>query len=60
MLDGSVTNPGRFELPANRVRLFVYTDIPEAMNLSVSTQSRRTGKILFSRDLVPAALPAEK
>ncbi|MEO2016398.1 MAG: hypothetical protein ABGZ53_18730 [Fuerstiella sp.] len=51
LLDDLVHNVARYELPADRVRLFVYTAVPDEFMISVSAEARSTGRILFSKDL---------
>jgi len=51
LMDDLVDTPGRFELPADRIRLFVYSPPPKDFDLSVSATAKRAGRILFVKDL---------
>ena len=51
LLDDLVNKVSRYELPSDRLRLFVYTTLPDEFMISVSTDTKNTGKILFARDL---------
>lgn len=52
LLDDGIVQPGKFVLPADRVRLFVYAPIPESAVLAVDTDCHRVGKVLFVRDIL--------
>lgn len=51
LLDDLVNNVTRYELPSDRLRLFVYAPLPDEFMISVSTDAKSTGRILFVRDL---------
>lgn len=51
LLDDLMNRPNEFELPSDRVRLFVYTEVPDEFLLNVSAEVRATGRILFTKDL---------
>ncbi|MEQ9406428.1 MAG: hypothetical protein RIK87_01835 [Fuerstiella sp.] len=51
LLDDLVNRPVRFELPSDRLRLYVYTEIPEEFSLRISADVSGTGRILFTKDL---------
>ncbi len=51
LIDDCVQSVERFRLPEGRVRLLVYAPIPDSMQLSVSATARRSGRILFVREL---------
>lgn len=51
LMDDLTNRPNEFELPSDRIRLFVYTDVPEEFQLNVSAEVRATGRILFTKDL---------
>lgn len=51
LIDDLVHNPTRFELPADRIRLFVYAEIPEEFSMSLSAEAKNTGRILFTKDI---------
>ena len=46
-----VNDLSRFQLPADKVRLLIYSPIPESLQLSVDTEVKRDGRILFVRDI---------
>ncbi len=46
-----VNDLSRFQLPADKVRLLIYSPIPESLQLSVDTDVKRDGRILFVRDI---------
>ncbi|MDG1897308.1 MAG: hypothetical protein P8J37_20625 [Fuerstiella sp.] len=52
LLDDLVNKVTRYELPSDRLRLFVYTALPEEFVISVSAAAKSTGRILFARDLL--------
>lgn len=58
LLDDLVNKPAKFELPADRVRLFVYTEVPEDFALNVSAEAKNSGRILFCRDVFISGGPA--
>ena len=60
LLDELVFRPSQFELPPNRIRLFVYTDIPDDFAITASTEAKRTGKILFIKDVSSSVSPSEQ
>jgi hypothetical protein len=43
--------PEEFELPADRVRLLIYSPIEEHMQLQLDTTARQTGRVLYVHDL---------
>lgn len=51
LIDDLVDTAANFELPNDRIRLFVYASIPEEFNLNVSADVRRSGRVLFMKDL---------
>lgn len=51
LLDDLVNKPNQFELPSDRIRLLVYSDIPDEFQISVSAEAKKTGRILFTKDL---------
>jgi hypothetical protein len=51
LLDDLVNNVTRYELPSDRLRLFVYTALPDEFMISVSADAISTGRILFVSDL---------
>lgn len=42
-----------YELPADRLRLFVYRELPEQLSLTMSAESKSTGRVLVVQDLFP-------
>lgn len=52
LLDDLANRPREFELPADRIRLFVYTEIPDEFVIPVSAPTQNTGRILFVKDLM--------
>ncbi|APZ96331.1 hypothetical protein [Fuerstiella marisgermanici] len=51
LLDDLVDQPGRFELPPDRLRLFVYADAPDSFAMDVDAEVKATGRVLFVKDL---------
>ncbi|HIE98987.1 MAG TPA: hypothetical protein EYG03_23180 [Planctomycetes bacterium] len=51
LLDDLVNKVARYELPADRLRLFVYTAVPDEFMISVNAEAKSTGRILFAKDL---------
>ncbi|MEZ6061217.1 MAG: hypothetical protein R3C19_12705 [Planctomycetaceae bacterium] len=51
LLDEIEYDPTRFELPADRIRLLVYSPIPETLQVPTSVEARETGWVLFVKDL---------
>ena len=51
LLDDLVNKVARYELPSDRLRLFVYTEVPDEFMISVSAEAASTGRILFVKDL---------
>ncbi|MCA9084729.1 MAG: hypothetical protein KDA81_11765 [Planctomycetaceae bacterium] len=53
LLDDLVIHPVDFDLPGDRIRLFVYTPVPEGFDIgtSVDPDIRRSGRILFVKDI---------
>ena len=58
LMDDLVDRPTRFELPTDRIRLLVYTPVPEDFDISVSASAKRSGRILFTKDLFLQVGPA--
>ena len=52
LVDDFVRDVGKFRLPEDRIRLLVYAPMPENQHLSVNADVRRTGRILYVRDLL--------
>lgn len=52
LIDDLIDHAAEFTLPADRVRLLVFTDMPESFDLEISAPAKRTGKVLFIRDLL--------
>lgn len=52
LVDDFVQDVGKFRLPEDRIRLLVYAPMPEHQHLNVDADVRRTGKILYVRDLL--------
>lgn len=55
LLDDLVNKPSRFELPSDRIRLFVYTKVPDTFVMNISAEAKVSGRILFSRDILITA-----
>ncbi|MEZ6127437.1 MAG: hypothetical protein R3C59_01980 [Planctomycetaceae bacterium] len=51
LLDDLVHRPVLFELPRDRIRLLVYTEIPEEFEINVSAPASRQGRVLLTKDL---------
>ena len=49
--DDLVDTATNFELPNDRIRLFVYTPVPKDFDLTISESVKRSGRILFTKDL---------
>ncbi len=52
LVDDFVQDVGKFRLPEDRIRLLVYAPMPENQHLNVDADVRRTGRILYVRDLL--------
>jgi len=52
LVDDSVREVAKFRLPDDRVRLLIYTSMPDNQQLNVDADVRRVGKILYIRDLL--------
>jgi len=52
LLDDFIRDVGKFRLPDDRIRLLVYAPISENQHLHVDAEVRRTGRILYVRDLL--------
>ena len=52
LVDDFIQDVGKFRLPDDRVRLLVYAPMPENQHLLVDADLRRTGRILYVRDLL--------
>lgn len=59
LVDSLVDNVKEFQLPADRVRLFVYTPVPDEFDVNVSTGANRWGRILFTKDVPLTSEPGE-
>lgn len=51
LFDDLVHSPRRFVLPPDRIRLFVYAPMPEEFELQLTAAAKRTGRILFVKDI---------
>ncbi len=51
LIDDLVDTAANFELPPDRIRLFVYTSVPEEFDVDVSASVKRFGHILFTKDM---------
>ena len=51
LLDDLILRPFEFRLAPDRIRLFVYTDIPKEFQIAVSADVQASGRILFTKDL---------
>jgi hypothetical protein len=51
LADDFVNEVARFQLPEGRIRLLVYAPLPESLELAVSAETRRVGRILYVRDM---------
>lgn len=51
LADESISNPREFQLPADRVRLYLYTELPEAHFVETHTDPLKQGRILYVRDI---------
>jgi hypothetical protein len=51
LADDFVQDAARFRLPEGRIRLLVYAPLPESVELAVSAETRRVGRILFVREM---------
>lgn len=58
LIDDLVNQPLRFILPADQIRLMVYTEIPDDLYADVSAEAQRSGRILFIKDLSVTPGPA--
>lgn len=58
LIDDLVDSPANFELPKDRIRLFVYTPVPDDFDLTISASAKRSGRILFCKDLSLNGAPA--
>lgn len=58
LIDDLVNQPLRFKLPSDRIRLMIYTEIPESMSVQLSAAAKRSGRILFVKDLFVDAAAA--
>ena len=52
LVEDFVQDVGKFRLPEDRIRLLVYAPMSENQYLSVDADIRRTGRILYVRDLL--------
>ena len=52
LVDDFIHDVGKFRLPDDRIRLLVYAPMPENQYLRVDADVRRTGRILYVRDLL--------
>jgi hypothetical protein len=60
LLDDGVYDPVRFSLPNDRIRLFIYTAMPEELHPSVNTDASRSGRVLYVRDLLMSELSQQQ
>ena len=51
LFDDLVHSPRRFVLPPGRIRLYVYAPIPEEMQIQLNSDAKRTGRMLFVKDI---------
>ena len=51
LLDEMVAIPGAYRLPADRVRLMVYTPLPDTLTPELTANVLNSGRVLFVRDL---------
>ncbi len=51
LLDDLVYDPAKFTLPTDRVRLLIYTTMPDELHVPIDVESRRTGRVLIVQDL---------
>jgi len=51
LLDDGVFDPLKFSLPDDRIRLFIYAPMPDAMHPEVSAEFSRDGRVLYVRDV---------
>lgn len=61
LLDDLAHQPSEFELPNDRVRLYAYTSFPAALQINLSAEAKRTGRVLFVKDILlqDAAKPSQ-
>jgi len=52
LVDDFIQDVGKFRLPDDRIRLLVYAPMPENQFFRVDADVRRTGRILYVRDLL--------
>jgi hypothetical protein len=52
LLDDGIVQPSQFVLPADRIRLFVYTPATEEVLPSLNVDSLKQGRTLFIRDIL--------
>lgn len=52
LLDDLTNRPREFELPADRIRIYAYTEIPEEFLINVSAPTKNSGRILFVKDVL--------
>lgn len=50
-LDDFCSDNAKFQVPTGRVRILIYAPVPPSLELSVSTEVRTAGRILFSYEL---------
>ncbi len=51
LADDGISDPGELNVPPDRVRLYLYTRLPEDQFIETHTQPRRQGRILYVRDI---------
>ena len=51
LADDGIHDPGELDLPADRVRLFVYTTLPSDHFVETNTNSQKHGRILYVCDI---------
>lgn len=52
LTEDGITNPREFSLPTDRVRLYLYMDLPESHFVETNTDPVQEGRILYVRDLL--------
>ena len=51
LVDDFASEVVRYRLPAGKIQLLIYAPVPESLELPVSTEIRRDGRILFVREM---------
>lgn len=52
LINDMVQHAAEFILPADRIRLLVFTEMPESFDLQISAPVKRTGRVLYITDLL--------